>query len=107
MELFSRTKNTNKPLIRQIIDLCPRWMLSRCADEYQGDKGCSKYRSYDQFVAMTFGQLNKCFTLSDIFIGIGIGKTFIGDLGLEQSPARSTMSDGNKKRSYKVFETLY
>src|SRR5680860_1331868 len=107
MGLFRRTKNTNKPLIRQIIDLCPRWMLSRCSDEHQGDKGCSKYRSYDQFVAMTFGQLNKCFTLSDISTGIGVSETFIADLGLDQSPARSTMSDGNKKRSYKVFETLY
>lgn len=107
MGLFRRTKNTNKPLIRQIIDLCPRWMLIRCAEEHKGDKGCSKYKSYDQFVAMTFGQLNKCFTLSDISTGIGVSETFIAKLGLEQSPARSTMSDGNKNRSYKVFETLY
>lgn len=107
MGLFRRTKNTNKPLIRQIIDLCPHWMLSRCAEEHKSDKGCSKYRTYDQFVAIAFGQLNKCFTLSDISTGIGISETFIADLGLEQSPARSTMSDGNKKRNYKVFETLY
>jgi hypothetical protein len=26
---------------------------------------------------------------------------------LEQSPARSTMSDGNKNRTYKVYESLY
>lgn len=107
MGLFRRTKNTNKPLLRQIIDLCPRWMLTRCADEHNGDKGCSKYKTYDQFVAQTFGQLNKCYTLSDISTGIGVSETFISDLGLEQSPARSTMSDGNKKRSYKVFESLY
>ena len=107
MGLFRRTKNTNKPLLRQIIDLCPRWMLTRCADEHNGDKGCSRYKTYDQFVAQTFGQLNKCYTLSDISTGIGVSETFISDLGLEQSPARSTMSDGNKKRSYKVFESLY
>ena len=63
--------------------------------------------AYDQFVALTFGQLNKCLSLNDISTGIGLSKTFIADLGLLQSPARSTMSDGNKKRSYKVFETLY
>lgn len=107
MGLFRRTKNTNKPLIRQIIDLVPRWMLSRCTDQHKTDKGCSRYKTYDQFVALTFGQLNKCLTLSDISTGIGISETFISDLGLAQSPARSTMSDGNKKRSYKVFETLY
>lgn len=107
MGLFRRTKNTNRPLIRQIIDLVPRWMLARCTDMHKSDKGCSKYRTYDQFVALTFGQLNKCFTLSDISTGIGISETFISDLGLAQSPARSTMGDGNKNRSYKVFETLY
>ena len=29
------------------------------------------------------------------------------DLGLNQSPARSMMSDGNKKWDWKVFESLY
>jgi hypothetical protein len=46
-------------------------------------------------------------TLSDISTGLGISEGFIEELGLEQSPARSTMSDGNRSRSYKVFETLY
>ncbi len=107
MGLFRRTKNTNKPLIRQIIDLVPRWIFNSCTQKYQSDKGCSRYKTYDQFVALTFGQLNKCYTLNDISTGIGVSKTFIGDLGLMQSPASSTMSDGNKKRDYKVFETLY
>ena len=56
---------------------------------------------------MNFGQLNKCHTLSDISTGMGVNETFIKDLGLEQSPARSTMSDGNKKRNWKIYETLY
>lgn len=85
----------------------PRWLLQSSTNQFKTDKGCSKYKTYDQFVAMTFGQLNKCMTLSDISVGIGVSETFIADLGLGQSPARSTMSDGNKKRDYQVFETLY
>jgi hypothetical protein len=107
MGLFKRSKNTNTPLIRQILDLVPRWMLFRCAEEHKSDKGCSRYKTLDQFVALTFGQLNKCLTLSDISTGIGISETFIASLGLTQSPARSTMSDGNKKRTYLVFKSLY
>lgn len=107
MGLFKRTKNNNKPLIRQIIDLVPRWMLESCAKQHKSDKGCSRYKTYEQFVAMTFGQLNKCLTLSDISTGIGVSGTFIADLGLGQSPARSTMSDGNRKRGWQVFEYLY
>jgi hypothetical protein len=107
MGLFRRCKNNSKPLIRQIIDLVPRWMLESSSKKFNGNKGCSKYMVYDQFVAMTFGQLNKCLTLCDISTGIGVSETFIGDLGLKQSPARSTMSDGNKNRDWKIFETLY
>jgi hypothetical protein len=54
---------------------------------------------------LTYGQLNKCYTLNDISTGIGV-RDFYEDLGLTQSPARSTMSDGNKKRDWKVFESI-
>lgn len=107
MGLFRRTKNTNKPLIRQIIDLVARWIFNSCTKIHQSDKGCSRYKTFDQFVALTFGQLNKCYTLNDISTGIGVSKTFITDLGILQSPASSTMSDGNKNRDYEVFEALY
>jgi hypothetical protein len=107
MGLFKRSKNTNKPLIRQILDLVPPWLFQNCVTKHNRDKGCSKYKTQDQFVSQTFGQLNKCYTLSDISTGIGVSEKFISSLGLEQSPARSTMSDGNKNRSYQVFETLY
>jgi hypothetical protein len=107
MGLFRRNKNNNKPLVKQIIDLVPPWILQSCTNTFKSDKGCSKYKTYDQFVSLTFGQLNKCHTLSDISTGIGVSEVFISDLGLKQSPARSTMSDGNKKRDWQVFESLY
>ncbi len=58
-------------------------------------------------MALIFGQLNKYFTLSDISTGIGVSQIFIKDLDLRQSPARSTMSVGNKKRDWRVFECLF
>jgi hypothetical protein len=85
----------------------PNWIFESCANTYKTDKGVSKYKTYDQFVALTFGQLNKCQSLNDISAGIGVSGTFIADLKLKQSPARSTMSDGNKKRDWHVFESLY
>jgi hypothetical protein len=107
MGLFRRNKNNNKPVIRQILDLVPHWLFRNCTNTYKTDKGVHKYRTYDQFVALTFGQLNKCQSLNDISAGIGVSEIFINDLGLSQSPARSTMSDGNKKRDWRVFESLY
>jgi hypothetical protein len=107
MGLFKRSKNNNKPLLRQILDLIPNWILQSCINQYQTDKGCHKYKTYDQLVALTFGQLCKCTTLADISAGLSVSQTFITDLKLKQNPAKSTMSDGNKNRNWQVFELLY
>jgi IS4 transposase len=107
MGLFKRTKNNKKPLVRQILDLIPKWALGNCIIRYKSDKGCSAYKTNDQLVALIFGQLCKCTTLADISTGLSVSQTFIADLGLAQNPAKSTMSDGNKKRSWQVFEMLY
>jgi len=58
-------------------------------------------------VALIFGQLNKCLNLRDISAGLGLNERLIKDLGLKQSPAKSTMGTGNSKRDYRVFEQLY
>ena len=107
MGLFRRIKNNNKPVIRQIIDLIPPHLVRGSVRKFKSDKYCHKYKTCDQLVSLLFGQLCRCSTLEDISVGIGVSKTFIKDLGLEQSPAKSTMSDGNKKRDYRVFEHLY
>ncbi len=107
MGLFRRNKNNNRPVIRQIIDLIPAYLLRRSVHKFQTDKYCHKYKTYDQLVALLFGQLCRCSTLEDISVGIGVSETFIKDLGLQQSPAKSTMSDGNKNRNWQVFEHLY
>lgn len=107
MGLFKRTKNNNKPVLRQILDLIPDWILQTCITKYHSDKGCHKYLTYDQLVALSFGQLCKCTTLADISTGLSVSETFIKDLKLKQNPAKSTMSDGNKNRNWRVFEMLY
>lgn len=107
MGLFTRNKSNKKPIIKQILELIPVSILKSSIEKHQSDKFCSKYKTYDHLVSQMFGQLNKCQTLTDISTAIAVNTTFIGDLGLQQSPARSTMSDGNAKRNWKVFETMY
>jgi hypothetical protein len=107
MGLFTRNKSNKKPVIKQILELIPNHLLAQSINKHKSDKFCSKYKTYDHLVAQLFGQLNKCYALDDISTAIGVSKTFIADLGLRQSPARSTMSDGNAKRDWRVFESIY
>ena len=107
MKLHRRSKNNKKPIIRQVLDLIPAFILRNSVKKFQTDKGCHKYKTYDQLVALSFGQLGKCYTLSDISCGLSISSTFMTDLGIKQNPVKSTMSDGNRQRDYRVFEDIY
>jgi len=105
--VHKNTKKSDKPLLKQILDLIPRHVLLDSIRQNHSDKGCSAYKTYDQLVAMIFGQLNKCSSLREISLGLGVDEKQIRDLGLKQSPAKSTMSDGNAKRTWKVYEQIY
>jgi len=100
-------KKSEKPIFKQIIDLIPCGLFRKSVQKYYSDKHCSKYFSYDQLVSGMFGQLNRCLSLREIAIGIDQSPEFLADIGLKQSPAKSSMSAGNEKRNYQVFEDLY
>jgi len=80
MALYRRTKNNNKSLLRQILDLIPHHLLDYQNRKHQSDKGCSKYKTYDQLVSLIFGQLNKCYSLASISIGLSVSGTFLNDI---------------------------
>ena len=100
-------KKSKEPVLKQIINLIPRKLFRTCVRNYQTDKHCSKYFTYDQLVSGMFGQLNRCLSLREIAIGIDQSPEFLADIGLQQSPAKSSMSAGNEKRNYRIFEELY
>jgi len=41
-----------------------------------------------------------CYSLRDITLGMNVNTLFLKELGLKQTQARSTMSDGNPERDY-------
>lgn len=100
-------KKSELPIFKQILDFIPHTVLRKSINKYKSDKSCSAYFAYDQLVSMMFGQLNKCLSLREIDMGIDQSPEFLSHIGLEQSPAKSTMSDGNAKRDYRVLEDLY
>jgi hypothetical protein len=100
-------KKSEKPLFKEIVDMIPSSILLRTISQFKSDKHCYTYMTYDQLCSTMFGQLNNCHTLREIALGIDQSPEFLYDIGFNQSPAKSTMSDGNKKRNYQVFEAIY
>jgi len=100
-------KKSDKPIFKEIVDMIPSRILKQTTALYKSNKHCYAYMTYDQLCGMMFGQLNNCHSLREIALGIDQSPEFLHDIGLKQSPAKSTMSDGNKKRNYQVFEAIY
>lgn len=107
MSSIHRSKSNHQTVFNQIIDLIPEKMLQRCVNQSGSDIGFRKYSTRSQLISILFGQLNSCYSLRDITLGMNVDTIFLKDLSLDQSPARSTMSEGNSKRSYKVYEMLF
>ncbi len=101
------TKKSDSTLFKQIIDLIPNHIFHDSVTRFNLNKGCSTYMAYDQFVAMTFGQLNKCLSLREISLGLGSDEKLLLNLKIKQSPAKSTMSDGNSKRDWRGYKHIY
>lgn len=105
--MHKNIKKSDTPLFGQLLELIPKHILITSIDKYKSDKHCSSYKTYDQLVSMMFGQLNKCTSHREICIGMSGDEKFLRDIKLSQSPARSTMSDGNAKRNPEVFSDIY
>lgn len=105
--MHKNMKKSDIPLFGQLLDLIPKYILTTSINRYQTDKYCSSYKTYDHLVALLFGQLNKCTSHREICLGMSGDEKFLRDINLSQSPARSTMSDGNSKRNYEVFKDIY
>ena len=107
MSLKNKIKDSNKSLFSQIVDFIPDHIIQKSISSHRSDRYCKSYFTRDQLYATLFGQLNDCNTLRDITAGFNLNEQFIKDLGMTQSPARSTMGDGNKKRDWQVFEDIF
>lgn len=107
MSSIHRSKSNDKCLFSQIVGLIPPTILNNCINKKSSDDGFRRYDTESQLIAMLFGQLNGCYSLRDITLGMNVNTLFLKELGLKQSPARSTMSDGNAQRSYEVYELLF
>lgn len=107
MGLIKKIKNSNKPLFGQILALIPDQIIKKAADEHKTDHYIKSYSTKSQLTAMLFGQLNNCQTLRDIVAGFNVSADFLKDIGLQRSPARSTMSDGHLKRDWRVYQTIF
>jgi len=91
----------------QLISFIDDRIINKCVKGCNSDYYVKRFKTRDHLISMLFAVLAKCSSLREVsgaMLGLS-GKT--KHLRLASLPYRSTLSDANKRRSFKVFEQIY
>jgi hypothetical protein len=91
----------------QILNSFPRSEFEQRVREHKAERHARGFSCWEQFVAMLFCQLGKAQSLREICDGLASSEGKLSHLGLQHSPARSTLSYANAHRPWRLFESLF
>ncbi|MFD2033375.1 IS4 family transposase [Belliella marina] len=94
-------------IIAQLLSLIPKELFTHIVEQECSDRYYKKFKTGDHFICMFYAVLTKNSSLREVCKNICLIITKLIPFGMKQLPARSTLSDANRKRSYRVFEQLY
>jgi hypothetical protein len=98
---------TGQPIFSQLLRFVPRSTVLRVARQFNADRYCKRFSTYDHLVCMLYGILNRCTSLREITTGMLAWEHRLAHLGVIHPPRRSTVSDANTRRDADVFEQIY
>jgi hypothetical protein len=109
---YNMSKNTEikfvgQPIFRQIVNLIESIDIKGLVQKHNADYYYKAYKSKTQLIVMIFGILSRCDSMNEICEGLRAMGGKLNHLGLKQSPAKSTASDGLRNRPSKFFEDVY
>lgn len=96
-----------QPILSQIIKLIPKQLINSAVQKHDCNKHYKTLPLRTHLISSLFGVLSYCSGLRELCEGMLACEGKLTHLGLVKSPARSTLSDANTHRSYRVFETIY
>jgi hypothetical protein len=96
-----------QPILTQVLGLVNKGKFNTLVKKTEADRYYKKFTTWVHFVSMMFGIYSRCDSVTEIVEGmIGcVGK--LNHFGLTEVPPKSTITDGNRERDSKFFESLY
>lgn len=95
-----------KYVLSQLTEYIPRYEFDCCVERYQGNLGVKKLTCWNQFLALFFRQLSHRESLRDIVNCLHSQQGRIHNLGFSSNISRSTLSDANERRDWRIYRDL-
>ena len=93
-------------ILGEISNLLPRHEFEKLVKQHECNRYVKTFNSWHQLITMIYAQASGKQSLRDIQQGLEVNTNRLYHLGLPPIK-RSTLSDANSNRSYKVFEGLF
>lgn len=95
------------PIIAQLLSLIPKEIFDQSIEQENSDRYYKKLKTKDHFICMFYAVLTKNSSLREVCKNIGLIILTLIPLGMKQLPAKSTLSDANRKRNHSIFALIY
>lgn len=101
------THFSGHPIIKQLLSLLPRHIVTRTADSFNSDHYYKTCKTYEHLVSMLYASIGGVSSLRELSTVMLACEGKLSHLGLTNFPKRSTLSDANVNRDSEVFATIY
>ena len=101
------TSYLGQHVLSQILSLCPKNELAFIFFKMKSDYKVKRLKSWEHFVTMMFSVLAGCTSLRETCMGLEAYEGKLNHINIKKAPARSTLSDANKRRPSLVFQEIY
>lgn len=99
--------NQGKYVFSQVVDYALQYHLkyqfNKCVEKYKGNYCIKNLTCWEQFLAMTFGQLAYRESLRDVVICLQAQKDKLYHLGFRCEIFKSTLASANEKRDWRIY----
>lgn len=95
------------PIIAQLLSLVPKEIFDGVVEQEGSDRYYKKLKTADHFICMFYAVLTRNGSLREVCKNIGLIIQKLIPFGMRQLPAKSTLSDANRRRDNKIFAVLY
>jgi len=93
-------------MFSELLKLTPRFRFDKAVDRHKADRYAKSFTSWRQFITLMYAQIKGKDSLRDIEIGLSAHSSRWYHLGLDRV-RRSTLSDANNRRDYRIFEEMF
>ena len=100
-------KFPGQPILSQIFSEIPAKIIVDAGIKHKSNRYYKKLPLRVHLVSLLYGVFSYCNGLRELCEGMLACEGKLAHLGFDKAPARSTLSDANRRRSYLVYATIY